>query len=199
MSKRSFYKTYKRQNGKKVYQGSISPNMELSQNKYLGGVACFVIDEADNVMIEQRGNTKITAGELDLCSGHIDNNETPTQAMIREYIEELHNGSKEEQEMARIEAMQNLKKLDELDLIFSKKINDEGRRFYIQFYALRTKLKDITIQKEEVDSIKWIPIQEVFEMIRQGKTKFPYDARFEKIFSQVEQMCKQNKKEEKEL
>ena len=179
-----FYKTYKKgKNGDKIYQKRISTKSELNQNDYLGGVSCFIINENGNILIEQRGNTKITAGEMDLCSGHIDNNETPTQAMIREYIEELHRGDINEQGQARNEAINNLKKLDELDLVFKNKGNE--RKFFIQFYAMKTKLNKLTIQKEEISDVKWIPMEDAFELIRQGKTKFPYDKRYEKIFKKV--------------
>lgn len=192
-----FYKIYsKGEKGEKIYKGRVLKSSELSQFQYLGGVSCFIIDENGNVLIEKRGNTKITSGEIDLCSGHIDNNETPTQAMIHEYIEELHNNTQNsnEKEQARNEAIDNLKKLDELDLIF--KNNGNERKFFIQFYVLKTKLKNVTLQKAEVESIEWLPMQEVFEMIRQGKTKFPYDERFESLFKQVEEHYQSKNKED---
>ena len=194
---RKFYKIYsKGEKGEKIYKGRVLKSSELSQFQYLGGVSCFIIDENGNVLIEKRGNTKITSGEIDLCSGHIDNNETPTQAMIHEYIEELHNNTQNsnEKEQARNEAIDNLKKLDELDLIF--KNNGNERKFFIQFYVLKTKLKNVTLQKAEVESIEWLPMQEVFEMIRQGKTKFPYDERFESLFKQVEEHYQSKNKED---
>lgn len=78
---RKFYKTYERdKNGRRIYEGSIAYK-ERKGHLYLGTVSCLVIDE--------------------------NNNETPTQAMIREYIEELHEGNEEEQEAARNEAIQN--------------------------------------------------------------------------------------------
>ena len=192
-----FYKIYsKGEKGEKIYKGRVLKSSELSQFQYLGGVSCFIIDENGNVLIEKRGNTKITSGEIDLCPGHIDNNETPTQAMIHEYIEELHNNTQNsnEKEQARNEAIDNLKKLDELDLIF--KNNGNERKFFIQFYVLKTKLKNVTLQKAEVESIEWLPMQEVFEMIRQGKTKFPYDERFESLFKQVEEHYQPKNKED---
>ena len=116
--------------------------------------------------------------------------------MIHEYIEELHNNTQNsnEKEQARNEAIDNLKKLDELDLIF--KNNGNERKFFIQFYALKTKLKNVTLQKAEVESIEWLPMQEVFEMIRQGKTKFPYDERIESLFKQVEEHYQSKNKED---
>ncbi len=192
----SFYKTYeKSKGGRKVYKGSIVKQGEFNFNEYLSGVSCFVINDEGRVLVEKRANTKLTPNALDLISGHIDNNETPTQAMLREYIEEVHNGDKKEQQEAIDEVKLNLKKLDELDLIFEK-----NRKFFIQFFALETKMKKLTRQAEEVDSMEWIPMEELFEMIRQGKTKFPYDKRFEKIFEQVRENHKKNKKiQEREL
>ena len=192
-----FFKTYKKgKSGKKTYQKRISTKSELNQNDYLGGVSCFIIDENGNILIEKRGNTKITAGEMDLCSGHIDNNETPTQAMIREYVEELHKGNIEEQEQARNEAVSNLKKLDELDLVFKNKGNE--RKFFIQFYVMKTKLNKLTIQKEEISDIEWVSMEKAFDLIRQGKTKFPYDKRYEKIFEQVREHYQEKDKQDRE-
>ena len=190
----SYYKTYERNiRGEKVYTGIIETKKELTQDNYLGGVSCFIINDEGKVLIEKRANTKISSGEIDLCSGHIDGEETPTQAMIREYVEELHNGSSEEKEKARNEAIQNLCKLDELDLIFHNKGN--LRKFFIQFYTMKTKLENVTIQPEEIDSIEWINLDEAFALIRQGKTKFPYDERYEKIFEKVREHYKGIKEE----
>ena len=111
--------------------------------------------------------------------------------MISEYVEELHKGTQEEQERARNEAIQNLIKLDELDLVFKDK--EKERKFFIQFYALKTKINKIIAQKEEVDSIQWLEMEEVFDMIRQRKTKFPYDKRYEKMFDKIKEIFRQKK------
>lgn len=196
---REFYKTYEKgMNGRKIYKGSIATK-ERKEYLYLGTVTCFVIDKNNNVLVEKRGNVESEPGKLDLVSGHIDNNETPTQAMIREYIEELHEGNEKEEETARNEAIQNLKKLLELDLTFS---NEEGKteKYFIQFYALRTTLKEVMIKKDEVERIEWIPAEEVFELIRQGKINLQYDKRHEKLFQQVREYCQgKNKQMQKEM
>lgn len=180
-NKRSFYKIYgKGKDGRKIYKGSIVPEGELYTGYSLATVSCFVLNERGEILVEERAtNKKIMPGILDIVSGHIDNNETPTQAMIREYVEELHNENQEEQEKARNEAIHNLKKLDELHLI----CNEKG--YFVQFYMLLTKRKTITKQPEEVKNVKWISMEEFFEMIRQGKTGIVYDKRLEIIFGQV--------------
>lgn len=193
-AKRSFYKTFEKgQNNQKIYKSSIVPEGEFNSNSYLRGVSCFLLDEQGNILVEKRADTKLTPGKLDIVSGHIEGNETPTQAMIREYVEELHSGSELEAELARREASQNLKKLEELDLIFQSR--GEERKFFIQFFVMKTKLKTYTKQLEEVEGIKWVPQEVVWEAIRQNKTKFPYVQRFEKIFQQVREAYQEKEKE----
>ncbi len=66
-----------------------SQEKNIRDNEWLRGVSCFVINEKDEILIEKRVSKGLTPGKLDLCSGHIDGEETPTQAMIRELKEEL--------------------------------------------------------------------------------------------------------------
>ena len=61
----------------------------LTENEWLKGVTCFVINEKGEALIEVRANKGLTPGKKDLCSGHLDDRETETQAMIRELREEL--------------------------------------------------------------------------------------------------------------
>ena len=60
----------------------------LDESDWLKGVTCFVINEKGEVLIEVRANKGLTPGKNDLCSGHLDNDETETQAMVRELKEE---------------------------------------------------------------------------------------------------------------
>ena len=41
------------------------------------------------------------------------------------------------------------------------------------------------IQKEEIDKIVWLPLEEAFELIRCGRTKFPKNYDYEEIFEKV--------------
>ncbi len=190
-AKRSFNKIYEKgKNGEKVYKGSIIPDWELKTRYCLATVSCFVINKKGEILVEERSHEKkVSPYALDIVSGHIDNNETPTQAMIREYVEELHSGSEEEKQMARNEAIQRLQKLEELHLIC------DGRGYYVQFYSLMTELETITRQKEEITNTRWLPMEEVFEMIRQGKTGLVYDKKMEKVFQQVREQYQKKKNE----
>lgn len=180
------YKIYDRN---KRFIRKINKKDELQEDNFLKGVTCFVINKKGKVLIEQRASkSRLMPGQLDLCSGHVDDEETYTQAMIREYAEELHSSSEQEKEQAINEAISRLKPITELDLNFSNK--GKIRNFFIKFYALITDNTDIHTQKEEIEDILWVPMEECFELIRNGKTKFPYDSRYEKIFEKVEEIYK---------
>lgn len=184
---RSFYKVFEKgKDGRKVYKGSIAQQGERYTCYCLDTVSCFLFNRKGDILVEKRtSNKNVTPGKRDVVSGHIDNNETPTQAMIREYVEELHDGSEEEKIKARNEAIENLQKLEELYLVC------DNKGYYVQFYMLPTMLETMTIQGEEIEKIEWIPMEEVFEMIRQGKTGMIYDPKIEKVFQQVREFYQQ--------
>ena len=52
---------------------------------------------------------------------------------------------------------------------------------------------NIKFQKEEVEKIYWVPMQECFELIRSGRTKFPNDYDYEEIFNKVKEIQQGNK------
>lgn len=181
-----YYKVY---DSNKRFIRKIQIKDELQEDNFLKGVTCFIVNKKGEVLIEERASkSKLMPGQLDLCSGHVDEEETYTQAMIREYREELHSASKDEQEKATMEAINKLKPIKELDLIFKNK--GKTRNFFIKFYALMTDNTNIHIQEDEIKNITWVPMQECFELIRNGKTKFPYDSRYEEIFKKVEDIYK---------
>ena len=157
--------------------GCINAKYEKMQQQWLKGISVFVITKEGKLILEQRTkNTSITPNEVDLCSGHRDNNEKGKKTAFRELKEELGIRKK------RILKLKKIKK--EVPLIFKGK-----RKFYIQFYMAIVNDNKNKIQKSEVDSVIEIPLQEGFEMIRQGKTKFPYvgnEEKFEKIFEKIE-------------
>lgn len=181
-----YYKVY---DVNKRFIRKIQQKDELQEDNFLKGVTCFVINKKGEILIEQRASkSKLMSGQLDLCSGHVDNEETYTQAMIREYVEELHSGDEEDRRKAMNEAIGKLRTIKELDLNFTNK--GKIRNFFIKFYALITDNINIHMQKEEIENILWVPMEECFDLIRNGKTKFPYDIRYEEIFEKVEKIYK---------
>lgn len=49
----------------------------------------LALTDQDNVLLVKRGDTPFESGKYCLVAGHIENNETPFQAMIREAKEEV--------------------------------------------------------------------------------------------------------------
>ena len=150
---------------------------KLSSDEWLKGVTCFVLNEKGEVLVEQRVNKGLTPGKLDLCSGHVDGDETPTQAMIRELGEELKIGFEEAMNVIKLTQ-------DELPIEFES--SGKTLRFFITAYCLKRNSSEVTIQKDELNSIAWVPLETFFELIKNGKTKFPArHEKYEEVFQKV--------------
>lgn len=183
-------KYYKMYDKDKQYVGWINMRYEKMQNRYLKGVSTFVITRDGNVIIQLRSkNCALTPAQRDLCSGHLDEEETSDKATYRELEEELGITKKQIDVFAKNEG--------EIPLTFAK-----NRKFFIQFNTVIGDFKvDETkknIQKTEVDDVIAIPMQHCFELIRNGETKFPYRGReeeFEKVFKSVMQVYQSYNKE----
>ena len=186
-----FYKVYDK-NGK--FLRTIDRKDEKSlTDEYLYGVTCFVINEKGEILMEIRADTELTPGKKDLVSGHVDGNETPTQAMIRELQEEV--GIK------NVDSSQVIK-ISELAKPLGFESRGKIRKFFIDFYCLKTQKHHFTIQPEEVAGLKWIPMDEAFKMMSNGETKFPEQGKnvnYEAIFSKVRDIYLEKNPQEKKV
>lgn len=159
---------------------------QIGSDEWLRGVSCFVINEKQEILIERRVNKGLTPGKLDLCSGHLDNGEVPTQAMLRELKEELGINIEEAINVRRITK-------EPAPLVFESL--GKTKNFFIDFYSLKiAKPEKIEFQEKEIQEILWFPMEEVFELIRQGKTKFPKDYDYEEIFDKVRELLNNKEK-----
>lgn len=148
----------------------------LSQDEWLKGVSCFVINEKGEVLIEVRANKGLTPGKKDLCSGHLDNNETETQAMVRELKEELG---------INLEESMNVVKVTQQGVPLGFESSKKIKNFFITFYCLKRNSSKIEIQKEEIDKYVWLPLEETFQLLKCGRTKFPKNFDYSDIFEKV--------------
>ena len=186
-----FYKVYNKA-GK--YLRDIDEKEEKELNgEFLHGVTCFVVNDKNEILMEVRANTELTPGKIDLVSGHVNGNEVGLQSIIRELDEEVGIKGVLGNELYRVS---NLAK----SLGFESK--GKIRNFFIDFYCLKTKKSHFKIQPEEVESLKWIPMEEAFEMIKSGKTKFPKQegyVNYENIFDNVRNICLNRNPQEKKV
>ena len=151
----------------------------LTENEWLKGVTCFVINEKGEALIEVRANKGLTPGKKDLCSGHLDDRETETQAMIRELREELG---------IELEEARNVIKVTPQGVPLGFESKGKIKNFFITFYCLKRKTSKVEIQEEEIDKIVWLPLEEAFELIKSGRTKFPKNYDYSKIFEKVKEI-----------
>ena len=160
------------------YKKTIDKKEEkyLSENDWLNGVTCFVINEKGEVLIEVRANKGLTPGKKDLCSGHLDNNETETQAMIRELKEELGIG---------VEEAMNVVKITPKGVPLGFESSNKIKNFFITFFCLKRNSSEVKIQEEEIKRYVWLPLEETFELMKSGRTKFPKNFDYEEIFEKV--------------
>lgn len=172
-------------NGNEISKISKSAEKNVKQNEWLKGVSCFIVNDKNEVLLEQRVNRGLTPGKLDLCSGHIDNYEVPMQAMIRELEEEL--------SVPMEDSFLNLRQLKPTDCPLVFENNGKTRNFFITFFCLKKNFLDVKYQKDEIDNIKWFKMEEVFKMIKTGQTKFPEEFNYESIFKQVENIANNDK------
>ena len=164
------------ENGKIIDEINKKDEMNLDSDTWLKAVTCFVLNEKCEVLIEKRVYKGINPGQLDLCSGHVDINETQTQAMIRELGEELG---------ISLEEAMNVVKVSQDDLKFQIESSGKILNFLGTMYCLKRNSSKVNIQKEEIEKIVWLPLEEAFELIRSGRTRFPKAFDYEEIFQKV--------------
>ena len=169
------YRVYdKNGNYKKTIDKSEEKN--LSEDDWLNGVTCFVINEKGEVLIEVRADKGLTPGKNDLCSGHLDNNETETQAMIRELKEELGIG---------VEEAMNVVKITPKGVPLGFESSNKIKNFFITFFFFLRNSSEVKIKEEEIKRYVWLPLEETFELMKSGRTKFPKNFDYEEIFEKV--------------
>ena len=136
---------------------------------------CFVIDEIEQkVLFEKRGKRFLDPGKLDLCSGHVQSGEVPTQSMIRELGEELNIS----EENAR-----NIHYLGNLKIDYTKLTDETDRkqlRCFVSVYALKMReIAGIQIDNNEAISMGWLSMEDAIGFITNNMTRIPYNDQLE--------------------
>ncbi len=173
---KKYYRMYNEQ-GKEI--GWIHPIYEKTQTNYLKGVSVFLLTQDGKLVLEKRTpNTCLTPGDIDIISGHCDKHEKGKKTAYRELKEEIGIQKK------KVLKLRKIKK--NVPLRFKG-----GRNFFISFYVtqLKKRKNKFNLQEIELEEVIIVPMQEGFDLIRKGLTKFPYKGNeivFEEIFKKVE-------------
>ena len=99
--------------------------------------------------------------------------------MVRELREELGIG---------LEEAMNVIKVTPQGVPLGFESKGKIKKFFITFYCLKRQSSKVEIQKEEIDKIVWLPLEEAFELIKSGRTKFPKNYDYSEIFEKIKQI-----------
>ena len=171
------------EDGQKI--GTISKKEYYSGNikniPWIKCCTCFVIDEnGQKVLFEKRGKRFLDPGKLDLCSGHVQAGEVPTQSMIRELDEEL---------SIKENDSRNVHYLGKLRLDYTKLKDEKDRKqlkCFLSAYALKMKdISGIQIDNNEAINMGWLSLEDAIGFISNNMTRLPYDEELAQQYREI--------------
>jgi len=138
----------------------------------------WIINPQNELLIQKRSAQKESYPNLweVSCSGHVNSGESSLDSAIRELSEEL--GIKVNKEQ-----LQFLFEDREANITNNGTfINNEFKEVYL--LKLDLKIEDYNVQKEEVETVKYIDCRELENLIKQNPEKFvPHDMLYERFFA----------------
>lgn len=141
MEKRDLYDSNRNLTGETIYKGDSIPD-----GKFILVVLSFIQNSKGEFLIQKRSVQK--HGKYGSTGGHAKTGETSIQAMITEIYEEIG---------------LDINK-DELNLVYSGR-DDIDKVFFDLYYIKKDfSIESLTLQEEEVESVKWMTIDEVKQL-----------------------------------
>lgn len=146
MEKRDLYDINRNLTGETIYKGDSIPD-----GKFILVVLSFIQNSKGEFLIQKRSVQK--GGKYASTGGHAKTGETSIQAMMTEINEELALNANE----------------DELHLVYSGR-EDEDKIFFDLYYMKKDfSSNSLILQKEEVESVKWMTVDEIKQLISTHK------------------------------
>lgn len=142
MEKRDLYDINRNLTGETIYKGDSIPD-----GKFILVVLSFIQNSKGEFLIQKRSVQKHS--KYGSTGGHAKTGETSIQAMMTEINEEIGLNINE----------------DELNLVYSGR-DDIDKVFFDLYYIKKDFSTDsLTLQEEEVESVKWMTIDEIKQLI----------------------------------
>lgn len=147
MEKRDLYDSNKNLTGETIFKGESIPN-----GRYINVVLVFIQNSDGKFLIQKR--SQIKNGKFATTGGHPKAGETSIQGILTEVKEEIG---------------LELNPAD-LKLYFSGK-SDEEKVFWDDYYIQMDipNIEKLNLQKEEVESVCWLSINEIKELKKKNK------------------------------
>ena len=143
MEKKDLYDINRNLTGKTIYKGDIIPN-----NNYIIVVLAFIQNSKGEFLIQKRSLQK--DGKYGSTGGHAKTGENSITAMITEIKEEL--------------GITVIPK--DLKLVYSGR-EDSSQVFFDIYYLNKDfEISDLTLQEDEVESVSWLSIDEIENLIK---------------------------------
>lgn len=143
MEKRDLYDKNRNLTGETIYKGESIP-----EGKYIIVILVMIQNSKGEFLIQKRSKQK--DGKYAATGGHVKTGQTSIEGMIDEIQEELGLTVKPE----------------ELECIFSGR-EDEYQVFFDLYYMKKDfEITDLILQEEEVESVKWMTLQEIDDLIK---------------------------------
>lgn len=126
----------------------------IARNLVRNEVVIFILNNNNQILLQKRSsNRKYYPNKWALCTGHVEKDETESEAVIRELREEL--GI----EIIKEEIQKNS------DEEWTLRDNEYTHVTYFFSVKIDKKENDFIIQKSELSEVKWYDIDEVINMI----------------------------------
>ncbi len=142
MEKRDLYDINRNLTGETIYKGDSIPD-----SKFILVVLSFMQNSKGEFLIQKRSVQK--HGKYGSTGGHAKTGETSIQAMMTEINEEIGLNVNE----------------NELNLVYSGR-DDINKVFFDLYYMKKDfSTESLTLQEEEVESVKWMNVNEIKHLI----------------------------------
>lgn len=145
LEKRDLYDKDRNLTGKTIYKGEPTPD-----GYYIIVVLVFIQNSKGEFLIQKR--SKMKDGKYASTGGHAKSGEDGVQAIITEVKEEIGVTLTP----------------DDLDLIYTGREDKEHVFFDIFFAKKDLDISNLKLQEEEVESVKWASLPEIYKMIEDG-------------------------------
>ena len=129
-------------------------------------IACWIINEKNEILLQRRSkNKKQQPNMLSVTTGHVDLNESPIGATIREVAEEV-----------------GINDVKENDFIYIETFKAENKNNYHfkYVYLLKTerKIEELMMQKSEVSELLYVRLDKLKKMISSQNTELTFAKHF---------------------